>query len=147
MKKHIEVIARGVCCKKGRILLCHSKGAGNTYLPGGHVEFKEEAKTALRREILEEMGVDCKVGRFLGAVENIFRQKGKRHCEINLIFVLDIPSLSPGESVKSVEDWIDFKWSSVADLKRNKLMPSVLCGVIGRWLDLKEAERWKTEVS
>jgi 8-oxo-dGTP diphosphatase len=147
MAKHIEVIARGVCCRNGRILLCQSRGAGNTYLPGGHVEFKEEAKTALQREILEELGVDCKVGRFLGAVENIFKQKGKRHCEVSLIFNVDIPALKPGKPVKAVEDWIEFKWSSVKDLKQNKLLPTVLCDVLADWLSGKNVERWLSERS
>jgi len=55
-QKEIEIIARGVCVKGGKLLLCHSKGAPNTYLPGGHVEFCEDAKVALAREVVEERG-------------------------------------------------------------------------------------------
>jgi len=142
MSKHIEVIARGVCCRNGKILLCHSKGAANTYLPGGHVEFEEDAKAALRREILEEIGVDCKVGKFLGVVENTFKQKGKRHCEVNLVFAVSIPALKAGKPVKAVESWIDFKWAAVKDLKRKHLLPMVLCDVLADWLGRKAVERY-----
>jgi len=64
----IEILARGVCVVDGRLLLCHTKGARNTYLPGGHVEFREKARETLRREVEEELGVKAKVGRFLGVV-------------------------------------------------------------------------------
>ena len=72
MSKKIEILARGVLVQNGRVLLCHTKGAANTYLPGGHVEFKESARAALCREIKEEMGLDSTAGRFLGAVEHSF---------------------------------------------------------------------------
>jgi len=147
MGKHIEVIARGVCVRGGKVLLCHSKGAENTYLPGGHIEFKEEAKAALRREIREELGVGCKVGRFLGAVENSFKQKGRRHCEVNLIFEVEIPSLSPDKPVRSAEDWVDFKWVCINDLRKNRLLPQTLCVVLKEWIKGCGQERFLTERS
>jgi len=62
-KHQIEILARGVCVSGGRLLVCHTHGADNTYLPGGHVEFDEKAKIALRREMMEEMGLKVKVGK------------------------------------------------------------------------------------
>ena len=38
-KGEIEIMARGVCVLDGALLLCHSAGADNTYLPGGHIDF------------------------------------------------------------------------------------------------------------
>ena len=50
MNEHspVEVIARGVCVVDGHILLCHGKRSALTYLPGGHIEFGETARTAWR---------------------------------------------------------------------------------------------------
>ena len=46
-------LARGVLFAEGRALLAHQKGAGNTFLPGGHIDPGEPAQSALIREIEE----------------------------------------------------------------------------------------------
>jgi ADP-ribose pyrophosphatase YjhB (NUDIX family) len=131
--KRIEVIARGVCVVDGQLLLCHSNGADNTYLPGGHVEFGEAAAAALEREIEEELGVAGEAGAFLGAVEHRFRQKGKRHCEVNLVFALDVPGLSAGEAPASAEPRIEFLWHALDDLQSSRLEPSPLRELLPGW--------------
>jgi ADP-ribose pyrophosphatase YjhB (NUDIX family) len=127
-KGHIEILVRGVCVKRGQILLCQSVGAANTYLPGGHVEFRETARAALEREILEEIGVKSKVGRFLGCIEHAFRQRGRWHAEINLLFELSIPSLSPAAQPKTREEWIGFRWCPLtpASLRAAHLEPAAM---------------------
>ena len=132
--KHIEILARGVCVVKGQVLLCQTKGAKNTYLPGGHVEFREQARVALEREIREEMGRKAKAGRFLGCVEHLFRQKEKLHAEINLLFELRIPGLDPATPPLACEDWISFQWAPLAGLRRARLEPAVLISSLPRWL-------------
>lgn len=133
-QKSIEVIARGVCIVRGQLLLCHGKGATNTYLPGGHVEFRECAADALEREIREEMGLAARTGRFLGCCEHTFRQKGLWHAEINLVFALAIPGLRPGRQPVACEDWIAFQWCPVRELSAAVLEPAPLRKLITRWL-------------
>ena len=149
MKKHtIEILARGVCVVQGQLLLCHTRSASNTYLPGGHVEFREQARDALEREIAEEMGLRTKAGRFLGCVEHAFKQKGKWHAEINLVFELRIPGLTPATPPRSREEWIDFQWVPVMKLRPAKLEPAVLIRQLPLWLKatsgfVGSAEGWK----
>jgi ADP-ribose pyrophosphatase YjhB (NUDIX family) len=141
--KHIEIIARGICIKKGRLLLCHTKGRRNTYLPGGHVEFKERADLSLKREILEEMGLKARTDRFLGAVEHTFKQKGKRHCEVNLVFECSIAGLSIQRGPQSREDYIEFLWAPLPQLRTYHLEPSILCDLIPLWIkDKKRTSPW-----
>ena len=133
-QRGIEVIARGVCVRRGRLLLCHSKGAPNTYLPGGHVEFDEAARESLAREIREEMGLKARVGRFLGVVEHTYRRKGKPQCEINLVFEVAIPGLSVAARPPSQEDYIEFLWAPMKDLAASALEPWPLRSLLPRWM-------------
>ena len=132
--KHIEILVRGVCVKQGQLLVCQGKGAANTYLPGGHVEWNEQAAEGLKREIEEELGVKAVVKEFLGSVEHTFIQKGERHCEINLMFAMTISALSPGKTPEACEGWISFKWIPLSGLGRNQLEPWPLRKLIAGWM-------------
>lgn len=61
MEEHRVVAA--VLRRGDRVLLCHRSPARRWYpnvwdIPGGHVEDGEEPEQALRRELVEEIGVD-----------------------------------------------------------------------------------------
>ena len=118
----VETIARGVAVRDGKVLLCRAKGGQSTYLPGGHIEFGESGQTALVREVREELGVGSTAGALVGCIENAFDQHGKRHCEINLIYRLDLEEMS----AESQEDWISFEWCPLKDLDRANLLPVAL---------------------
>ena len=130
----IEVIARGVCIVDDHILLCHGKRSTLTYLPGGHIEFRETARQALEREIAEELGRASAAGRFLGCCEHAFLQNGEPHAEINLVFELTIPGLAPGAPVEAAEAWIGFRWQPLDELRAARMEPAVLCDALAVWL-------------
>ena len=52
---------------------------------GGGVLFGERADAAVRRELMEELGVQVRTHRGLGATEAIFAVAGRRHHEIFLL--------------------------------------------------------------
>lgn len=61
-----KIVVAGFIIKDGKVLLAKrptsKKLAPDKYhLPGGHVEFGEDLKSALRRELREEFGVDVQV--------------------------------------------------------------------------------------
>lgn len=115
----IETIARGVCIRDGRLLVCRAKGARTCYLPGGHIEFGETGRAALAREMEEEAGIAVRTGRFLGVVENSFVQHGAPHAEINLVYEMD----AGGAEVSAKEDWIEFEWVETGRLGEAGLLP------------------------
>lgn len=134
MKKEIEILARGVLVLGGQLLVCHNRRKGNYFLPGGHIEFGEAAKAALKREIEEEIGLPCAVGCFLGAAEHAFRWKGARVCEINLVFEMRVRGLKAGRPVPSMEKKLEFLWAPVAKLAKSKLEPFPLRKQLPSWL-------------
>lgn len=143
----VEVLTRGVCVKKERLLVCQSKGGRNTFLPGGHVEFNETAVEGLAREIREELGVEAKIRDFLGAVEHTFLQKGERHCEVNLVFRMDVPALSPDRRPAACEHWITFDWIPLSMLGRRYLEPWPLRRLIPSWLKARAVPpRWGSTI-
>jgi 8-oxo-dGTP pyrophosphatase MutT (NUDIX family) len=132
----IETIARGVCVKDGRLLLCRAKGGKSTYLPGGHIEFGETGRAALVREVREELGVESSTGAFLGVLENSFMQNGKPHAEINLVYELNLSADADADSLRSCEDWIEFVWHDIKDLSSANLLPEGFRALAG-WPDVR----------
>ncbi len=130
----IETLARGACLMDGQILLCRNRKAGNVYLPGGHIEFGETGAEALAREIREEMGCLSRVAGFLGCAEHFFRQKGRPHAEINLVYVLKVAGIAPADPPPCRESWIEFFWHPLARLGGSRLEPAALRRLLPRWL-------------
>jgi len=134
MASNIEVLARGVLVHQGRVLLATPLNETYTYLPGGHVEFGEPAAQALRRELVEELGVEATVDSFIGVVEGAFNDNGRRHAEINLIFRLVCPALQSDQAPLSRESHIAFCWQPLDNLAGVHLLPEVLCQCLPQWL-------------
>ena len=129
----------------GYLLVCKNKNDPHVYLPDGHVEWEEQTRESLRREILEEMGKDSQVHRFLGAVEHSFLQHGERRREINLIFEISVDGLDVHTDPDSCESHIEFRWVSMKRLTSCDIQPAVLKETIGTWLaDRNGTERWVT---
>ena len=128
MEHHIETIARGVCIINGKVLLCLPKDRSYSYLPGGHIEFGETGREALVREMKEETGLDATAGDLLGVVESSFVQKGEKHCEINLIYKMEValPTAIGGNRqlpTAALEDWICFDWVDCGKIDSVNLLP------------------------
>lgn len=119
----IEVLARGIAWREGRVLLCRNLKHGYTYLPGGHVEPHESAAEACSREFMEETGMAVLVGAPLLASELRFTQRGKRRHEITLVFHVEHKSGTWPETVESRESKIGFEWVHLGEVAEAKFLP------------------------
>ena len=144
-EKHIEILARGACVKKGNVLLCRNRKHGNVYLPGGHVDWGEDSRCALAREWAEELGVPCRVGRFLGVVEQTYDARNGRTCEISLVFEVACPKISAAKDPPSAEDHLGFEWVSMKALKASGLLPMAMAKHLPAWCahPAAAAGRWR----
>lgn len=144
-KKAIEILARGACVKDGQVLVCRNRKHGNVYLPGGHVDWGEDSKQALAREWHEELGVPGRAGRFLGVVEQQYRARNGRTCEISLVFAVTCPGVSARKNPPSAEDHLAFEWVPLRDLPKSDLLPAALARQLPVWcLDpAAAAARWQ----
>ena len=64
--KKIVVRCRAIITHQNKLLLVvHPHNMSQTVLPGGHLEWGEDVRTCLEREINEELGIRPKIGRLL----------------------------------------------------------------------------------
>lgn len=101
----VRPAVKGVVVRAGRVLLLHHwyRNADYFELPGGGQHHGESLGAALRREVLEETGVEVVPGRllwvrdYIAANHQFAEQEGQRH-QIELVYECyptDRPSIEP----------------------------------------------------
>jgi ADP-ribose pyrophosphatase YjhB (NUDIX family) len=130
-----ELIARGIILHKGKILVCKAAGYPNYFLPGGHIEFGEGAEQALKRELLEELGVEVKTLKYIGSVENIYRANSKKHHELNLLFFVTLKT----QIFTSLEDHITFELVTAKEFLSKPVLPKALQKSVLKWLKTRQS--------
>lgn len=137
MKKYenqFEVCIRAIIRSNGKILVCKNKKKGYYFFPGGHLEFGENIKEALVREIKEELNAIVKKSLFIGVIDNIFIEDRQKHHEINLVFEVKLDKIKK----QSQENHIDFAFISEKNFSKEQIFPLVLKNMILKWLKDKK---------
>ena len=79
--KKIIIKVRAIILHEGRLLVVrHPHDTSFAALPGGHLEWGEDIKECLHREIVEELGVNPEISRLL-YINNFTQTDGKQHVE------------------------------------------------------------------
>jgi len=132
--ENFEVCIRTIIQDRGKILVCHHKEKDFYFFPGGHLKFGEKIQDALSREIKEELNVKVKKIKFIGLVDNFYKEAGERHHEINLVFDTKVDKISK----QSRENHIDFIFFDKKRFKKEKILPIALQKSILKWLKDKK---------
>jgi 8-oxo-dGTP diphosphatase len=85
-----EVAVGAVCIRAGRLLLVRrgrGVAVGRWSLPGGRLRFGEDLAAAVRRELLEETGLEVAVGPLVGIAERV----GEGRHYVILDFRVEVP--------------------------------------------------------
>ena len=122
MDKYTEIrpIVLGIAIRNGKLLVAEGfdeKKKETFYRAlGGGIEFGERSCEALKREFLEELGIDVEVKEYLGLSENIFEFNGMKAHELVLMYKVDVNDSDYKDTYIVSDDcgkfnalWIDIK--------------------------------------
>jgi 8-oxo-dGTP diphosphatase len=137
-QNNIHVVSRAVIIDQGHILLCKTLDRTNNFyfLPGGHIEYKESAREAVLRELIEETGALCTIKKFLGNLEHISKSdnKGIHDHEYNFIFEVTSDSLKTTIDIPQLEDHIKLIWMPLEKINEMDFRAELLKKLIPKWL-------------
>lgn len=91
------VRCRGVIINNGKLLVVKHDPSSDYYaLPGGHMDIGETVEDCMKRELVEELGVEPKVGRLLYV--NVFENRALGKNSLELMF-----EITNGEDFADIE--------------------------------------------
>lgn len=103
---------------------------------GGAIEFGELASNAVRRELMEELGVDVAEARLLTVLENVFTYQGRLGHEVDFVFEVTLaePARLRSGAVEAYEangERIVCMWKPIADFRNGSpLYPEGLLALL-----------------
>lgn len=105
---------------ENRVLLHKKSGDEFWNLIGGRVWLGESSTEAIRREIREELGTDCKINTLIKVCENFFIMNDTAYHEILMIFSVE---LTNDVCLEKMEEGLIFKWFDIADVESLSIKP------------------------
>jgi 8-oxo-dGTP diphosphatase len=110
-----KVGVSAIIIRDGKVLLGKRKGAhgeGSWCFPGGHLEFREEIKDCIKREVMEETGMDIDNIRIAAVTNDVFEKEDKHYITIHTIpeKIFGEPKIMEPDKC---EKWEWFEWENL----------------------------------
>lgn len=96
---------------------------GKLDLPGGFIDPLENAENAVKRELMEELGLKVKTMEYLGSAPNEYEFSGYTVFTLDMAFTVTVESL---ENLKPMDDILAYKFYAEHELDYNNIpAPSI----------------------
>lgn len=125
----------GIIIHNGKILTLKMKNNISYCLPGGHVELCEDSKTAMIREMLEEIETPVTIDKELAVVENFYLDKNNLQThEISFYYIvkpenfnkISLQNYSKTENDKGEVKKHNFEWLDISLLNNFDFRPKFI---------------------
>jgi 8-oxo-dGTP diphosphatase len=117
------IVAAGIVIERGRVLLTQRKTgahlAGMWEFPGGKVEPAEDPKSALARELDEELGIDVEIGDIVDVAFHRYEDADKA-----VLLLFYEATRRPGSAPPQARDVAAFAWEDARGLDPARFPPA-----------------------
>jgi len=119
------VVGIGLVVKNGRVLLGKRRSKVKEWckweIPGGAVEFGEDVKDTIKRELMEEFGIKVKPKKLVNLIyKNVWKLKDR---QIHVILIGYVCDLIDGEPKPCDEDVEKIGWFTLEEVETLDCLP------------------------
>jgi len=127
----LNVRAAGIIIHNNKLLIHRNINDDHYALIGGRVQAGEDSKTALKREIMEEMGKEITITGYVTTIENFFECKGENYHEIMFVYMAEFLNKEDQKIEDTIENvegkkYLKYEWLNLDKIEEYLLKPEVM---------------------